>query len=104
MRDDALGFDEPQSEEDGVAEALAREAVESLQADFLTVFGSPQGERVLAYLGGFCHQIRPSFVSGDRDQTIFNEGKRNVMLKIMEFLHLDDNTMIQQSRERALRG
>jgi len=61
------------------------------------VFGSVDGQRVLESLAHDCHETRHSYVLGDPNTTIFNEGKRAVLMLIKARIDLSQNPkMLQQ--------
>jgi hypothetical protein len=49
-------------------------------------FGSPAGKAVLEDLGTFCRARETCVVPGDRDRTYVLEGRREVHLRIQDFL------------------
>lgn len=59
---------------------------------------SPMGERVLQDLARFCCAHKPTYrVGGDRIDPIASavqEGRREVFLRIVEHLHLDDRFIV----------
>lgn len=56
--------------------------------DLVNVFGSETGKAVLKYLmKSYYHP--PSFVRGDSHETAFNEGRRNVMIDILDKMSAD---------------
>lgn len=63
--------------------------IEKLQEQYKTVFKSPEGEAVLESLKKFCKYESSSFDYRDSHLTAFNEGKRHVILKILETLNTD---------------
>ena len=71
--------------------ALSDQERKRLAADCRAIFDTPQGERVLEYLSGFCFEhrlcskhVKPS--STPMLQTYFNEGRRSVLLRLRQFL------------------
>lgn len=72
----------------------AKEAVESIAVvkdemigDFQTTFGTPQGLKVLKYLMQRCRQNAPTYVLGNPTHTAHLEGRRWVILHILEYVH-----------------
>lgn len=65
-----------------------RSDVEQTKRDFQLTFKSPSGERVLADLAPFCRETESCVVPGDRDMTMVLEGRREVMLRIRQYLDL----------------
>ena len=51
-------------------------------------FDTPQGKKVLADLRSFCKMNASSFAGSDTHTTSFNEGRREVFLRIMRFINL----------------
>ena len=62
-------------------------ADEARTRDYRTVFGTPEGERVLADLIDLNGLLRPTF-NADAQVAAFNEGRRNVVLDILRFLNV----------------
>lgn len=56
--------------------------------DYRVVFGSPEGERVLADLIDMNGVLRPTF-DPDPNVSAFNEGRRNVLLDILRYLSVE---------------
>lgn len=56
-----------------------------LQRDYAVTFGCPAGQRVLADLEIFCCAVDTTAVPGNSDKTFMNEGRREVVLRIMKF-------------------
>lgn len=99
-----LSDDQQADEGQGEASPEYRAAREALENDVHTLFTSPAGERFLEHMYQYCRQGRSTFIPGDPHATSFYEGKREVMLYIMSLLHVDDQEIIEQSRNRALEG
>ncbi len=59
------------------------------------VFNSPEGQEVLKDLMN-AHHVLSSTFDGDIRKTIFREGERNVVLRILSILKMD----VQQMQER----
>jgi hypothetical protein len=64
------------------------------------VFGTDEGKLVLKELAAFCHMTNPTF-TGDVNQTVFNEGKRNVYLYINHFINVDLNALITSAERQS---
>lgn len=60
---------------------------------FKTLFKSPEGKKVLAFLADDCGQFKSSFVAGDSHGTAFNEGKRFVFNHILALCSLDEDIL-----------
>ena len=54
--------------------------------DYVTVFNSDTGQRVLADLMSQFHMGRSSHASGDACETAFREGERHVVLHILHMI------------------
>jgi len=72
-----------------------------IRGDFLSCFGTPAGESVLAYLYDFCRGGMPTFIPGQPDLSAYNEGKRRVLLQIMGYLQMDDEELFRIARSQA---
>ena len=94
----------PEEQSAAVAEAdKAIDAQERLRDDFVATFNTPAGERVFEHLYVSCRQNKPTYSKGqDVTHTAYLEGRRSVVLEIMAFLTLDDMTIIDRARNRAL--
>lgn len=57
--------------------------------DFLTVFTTENGKRVLSYLSKYCLENNPTFVDNSDRKSAFNEGARSVILEIRRWLNMD---------------
>ncbi len=101
MSEDTHGYDFPG--EDAAASAARFRDLEETRASFQRTFESADGKRVLAFLRDFCKQHRASYVPGDVNETIYNEGRRSVLLLCMKYLHLDDEELLRLSMNQAQR-
>lgn len=70
--------------------------------DYRTVFETPQGQRVLEDLVGFCCPHATSFRT-DPLEMARNEGRREVWLHIHSILNLDETTIRQLAAGLAKR-
>ena len=61
---------------------------------FQLTFGSPTGKAVLADLAPYCRAKESCVVIGDRDRTYVLEGRRDVYLRIQQFLELPPEDLI----------
>lgn len=70
---------------------------------YKNVFESPDGRKVIADLMRV-HGMMSSSFSGDANQTIFKEGERNVVLRILAVLKTDEALLRERidSHERDL--
>lgn len=66
-----------------------REDIELRKNRYQTCFESDAGSYVLADLYHLCHQGRSTW-TGNRDEALINEGKRQVMLHIVSLLTISD--------------
>jgi hypothetical protein len=60
------------------------------------VFGTPAGEAVLADLTPFCRARETCVVPGDRDRTWVLEGRREVFLRIRDYLDLTPEQLVEK--------
>lgn len=67
---------------------------EALQAAYQQTFGNPIGRQVLADLIAYCNGRRTTFDPNDRKHA-FNEGKRDVLLRIQELTCLTMDEIYQ---------
>ena len=65
----------------------AHSANEQVQRAYHMVFGSPDGKVVLADLVAYCFGRRTAF-DPDARKHAFNEGRRDVLMRIHEFTNL----------------
>lgn len=64
--------------------------------DYQTVFNSVQGQRVLLHICKVGFVTKSTFVAGDPHHTAMNEGRRNLALSILSFVHKDHAALIKQ--------
>ena len=62
---------------------------EELTRAYALTFGSPSGQVVLADLDLYCFGLESCAVPGNRDQTLINEGHREVLLRIQKFTNVN---------------
>jgi hypothetical protein len=69
--------------------------------DFKALFlGSPQGRRVLYQILAWAHQWRPTFVAGKPDVSAFQEGERNVGLRLLTAIQIEPKSRpVKQNRK-----
>ena len=90
-------------EEANAATAKTMENLEELRRELQATFDNPHGEKTLIWLYDFCRQIRPTYIRGaSKDDMLYLEGRRSVILKILEHLKMDDNEIIDRARRLAL--
>jgi hypothetical protein len=76
--------------------------LKELRAELAKTFDNPNGELTLIWLHDFCRQLRPTYgLGGSRDDMLYLEGRRSVILKILEHLQMDDVEIIERSRRLA---
>lgn len=78
-----------------------RQAILRLAGAYRDTLGndSPQAREVLADLSRLCHAGTTTFVRGDPVATAFNEGKRTVLLHILEALGVKPSDLAFQLLE-----
>lgn len=78
---------------------------EELQRAFRLAFGSPAGQAVLADLAPFCRAAETCFHPDPRVHAVA-EGRREVWLRIQQFLHLteEDISQLAMRRQRLTAG
>lgn len=75
---------------------------EHLIAAYRSCLTAPGSELVLRDLVEFCRAAMSCAVAGDHDQTMINEGRREVFLRIQNFMNLtaDELVVIRAGRMR----
>lgn len=64
-------------------------------------FGKGPGEAVLIDLAPFCRADETCVVPGDRDRTYVLEGRREVWLRIQDYLKLTPEELVQKYTKRV---
>ena len=64
------------------------------QDAYKSVFNTPKGKIVLADLVSFCSVNQPTFSPDNQYVSAFREGRREVFLRINEYLHKDHSEII----------
>jgi hypothetical protein len=59
------------------------------------LFQTENGKIVLKDLMRECHFLQPTFIPGDPLSGSFNEGKRRILLRIINFLTKDEEELIK---------
>lgn len=72
--------------------------------DYQTVFSTPAGKRVLADLIRTAGVNRSSFTAGQPDTVAYNEGKRAIVLRILNRLHVAPEEVARIAQEYAQNG
>jgi len=67
--------------------------IRTKRRDYQLCFGSPAGTQVLKDLARFCRATETCVVPGDRDRTLVLEGRREVWLKIEQYICMDAQTL-----------
>jgi hypothetical protein len=75
------------------------EALKQLKKDYLAVFSSEAGKRVLSNLEKICYIYRTTF-SSQEGRTLLNEGMRFVVVHIKNMMTLD----LEQLKKLSLKG
>lgn len=68
----------------------------SVHAAYRRVFGTEEGQAVIRHLMREGFVTRPTFVAGDPNQTLMNEGSRRLVLSILRFTYKDHGEMVNQ--------
>jgi hypothetical protein len=79
------------------SDAMKRRA--SITQDYKRIFTSTSGKRVLKDMMNTHNFLTSSFSAGDTNETFFREGERNVILRILNLLHIDTDEMLKQIEE-----
>ena len=95
-------------EDDGEGDLFTEDEIKQFHVDkhndYLSTFvDHPAGKRVLAHLVSFCFQNRPTFEPNNARVTDFREGRRSVMLDILNQIELDDHELTVLARQLAQR-
>ena len=70
-----------------------------LKIDYGITFNSEHGKAVLRDLLEACHVFHTSYIPGNSLDTSFREGERNVGLRILDMLNIDDIQELQEYAE-----
>jgi len=76
-----------------------REELQSRQDGYKTVFKGVNGQEVLKDLSRFCRENESCVVLGDRDATLVLEGRREVILRIMDHLDMSPEDLWKKYEE-----
>lgn len=74
---------------------------EELRSAYKSCFKSQSGKIVLQHLIKVHGVLRPSFIEDNQHATSFNEGGKNVVLKIMQKLHFKEEELSDQLIEEG---
>lgn len=67
--------------------------------DYKRTFGTDYGKRVLFDLMKRCSMLQSSYIIQDPNATIFNEGKRFMVLEILSKLKVNPNKFVEMIEE-----
>lgn len=67
----------------------------NLAESYQSVFGTPDGQRVLAHIMRVAHCHESNFVQGDPHGTSFREGQRHLALSIARMVNRDTTELIK---------
>lgn len=70
-----------------------------IHASYVRVFDSPDGERVLRHILRSGYAFNTTFVRGDPQETMLNEGSRRLALSILKFVKRDHKELVSQVEE-----
>lgn len=74
----------------------ALEYFTQLKRAYQAAFGSPAGKTVMEDITPFCRARETCVVPGDRDRTYVLEGRREVYLRIQDFLDLSPEQLVEK--------
>lgn len=77
------------------------EAFTDCKRAYLLAFNTPAGQAVLQDLAPFCRARESCVVLGDRDRTYVLEGRREVYLRIMDYLELTPEQLVEKNTTPA---
>lgn len=61
---------------------------------------NPDAHVILNHLADSCHMFQSTFLgSGERDEMLFQEGERNVFLRILTYLNLSPEELLEKYHE-----
>jgi len=70
-----------------------------LKVDYGITFNNEHGKAVLRDLLEVCHVFHTSYIPGNSLDSAFREGERNVGLRILDMLNIDDIQELQEFAE-----
>lgn len=74
----------------------------ALRRDYMTVFSTVEGQRVLSHILSVAGVTAPRFHT-DPMQTAFNEGQRHLAMSIFQYVHSSTRVLEQLAVEESLR-
>lgn len=69
------------------------------QTLYVHVFKTEEAKEVLADLRGSCFGTKTTFVKGDPEQTLINEGRRQAFMQIMNYIKVDYSEYYEYNTE-----
>jgi hypothetical protein len=76
-----------------------REAIQKkirIHTSYKAVFSGPQGDDVLLHIMEHAFVTKSTFVQGDPEQTLLNEGSRRLALSILRMARRDHQAIVRQ--------
>lgn len=80
---------------------LERLEYAKLHAAYLRTFDSPDGKVVLEHIMKQGYMLRTTFVAGDPNETMLNEGSRRLALSIVKFFGRDHKLLVGLIEEQT---
>lgn len=80
----------------GLTPAEALQIQSDAKRAYQLAFNAPGGEAVLMDLTSFCRARESCVVPGDRDRTYLLEGRREVYLRIRDYLDLTPEQLVEK--------
>lgn len=80
--------------------APKRRTKQQLTAAYKHVFSTEDGKLVLHDLLRSCHALKSSYCRENTHDTAFAEGQRNVALRILGFLNVTDDGILELGKEQ----
>lgn len=68
----------------------------SVHSDYVAVFSTPEGQRVLNHICKVGFISKPTRIKGDPEQSQENEGMRRLALSILRFANVDHAELVKQ--------
>ncbi len=77
------------------------EELKKLKVDYLQLFNTDQGRRVLEDIKRSCCVYTSTYVKGDRESTFINEGARRVVLAIENMMNMPVEQLAKDYKQRS---
>ena len=77
-----------------------RDYVKNLQSDIRAVFDTPAGKEVMKFLELSCGWYQSIFNPVDRDLTLINDGKRQVVATLKTFIEFDADKIVEIAKAK----